>query len=80
MGYIGFLISAVSFVFMFVALFPFLGWLNWFLAPLVFIGLIVSSLGALRGSGRVLGIIGAPVCLLVLIVSVLRLIAGGGMI
>ncbi len=75
MGYIGCLISAVSFVFMLVALFPFLGWLNWCSAPFAFIGLIVSLIGALRGSGRVLGITGTILCLAALIVSVARLIA-----
>jgi len=80
MGYLGVLMAAVSFVFMLVALIPFLGWLNWFLTPFALVSLIISLIGAIRGSGRVLGIIGTIVCFGVLIVSALRLIVGGGII
>ena len=80
MGYIGFLISIVSFVFMFVALIPFLGWLNWFLAPFALIGLITSLVGALNNNGKTLGIAGTVICAVVLVVSALRLIIGRGLI
>jgi len=80
MGYLGILMAAVSFVFLLVALIPFLGWLNWFLAPFTLIGLVVSLIGALIGHGRIPGIIGTVVCFTVLIISILRLFVGGGII
>jgi len=79
-GYIGFLISAVSLVFMLVAIIPFHGWLNWFLVPFVCIGLVTSLMGVQRNNGRVLGFIGTIVCSIVLIISAIRLIIGGGII
>ena len=80
MGFIGFLMSIVGFVFMLVGLVPLLGWLNWFVAPFAFIGLIVSLIGVAVGGGRLLGIIGAALCFVVMIVSIIRLILGFGVI
>ena len=80
MGLIGFLLSLVGFVFMLVGLIPLLGWLNWFVAPFAFIGLVVSLLGAILGGGRLLGIVGAVICLVVMIVSIVRLVLGLGVI
>jgi hypothetical protein len=80
MGYIGVLIGVVSFFFMVIGLIPFLGWLNWFVAPFAFIGLFLSILGVILGNGRFLGFIGAVLCSIVVIISAARLIVGFGIV
>ena len=55
-----------------VALFPLLGWLNWFIIPLAVIGAGVGLISA-KKSGTSLNIF-------VIIVAVLRLMLGGGII
>ncbi|MEO1167101.1 MAG: hypothetical protein AAFW97_00160 [Pseudomonadota bacterium] len=56
----------------FVGLIPLLGWVNWFMLPVAFIGLILGFLSD-SNFGRNLNII-------VLIVGGLRLMLGGGII
>lgn len=78
MGYIGFLISTVCFALMFIVPIPFLRWLDWLLVPFSLAGLVISAIGTSRHSGRTLGIFGVIICAIVLVVSSLRLIIGGG--
>jgi hypothetical protein len=80
MGFIGLLMSLVSVVFMFVGLAPLLGWLNWLIAPFAFISLIVSVVGAALNNGRLLGILGGIISLVVMIISIVRLTLGFGII
>jgi hypothetical protein len=80
MGFVGFLMAVVGFVFLAIALIPFLGWLNWFVIPFTMVGLIFSYMGIVRGGGRLLGILGLILCVAVLIVSTIRLIIGLGII
>ena len=63
-------IGAVGLVLAVLALFPFLGWANWFLLPIPVVGLALGALSN-RTSGRNFNI-------LVLVVMVLRLMLGGG--
>ncbi|HEY0043380.1 MAG TPA: hypothetical protein VGB62_02415 [Allosphingosinicella sp.] len=49
---------------------PLLGWGNWFVLPIAFVGLVLGILSR-RTSGR-------NICIVVLIVSALRLMLGGG--
>jgi ABC-type multidrug transport system permease subunit len=80
MGFIGFVMSVVGLVFMAIALIPFLGWINWFVIPFTITGLIVSYMGIVRGGGRLLGIIGVILCIVVIAISTVRLIIGLGII
>ncbi len=80
MGFIGFLISIVGLVFAVVAFVPFLGWLNWLVIPFAITGLTLSSVGIVRCSGRLLGIPGAIICSVVIVLSTIRLIIGMGII
>lgn len=64
--------GVVGLVLAVLALFPLLGWANWFLLPIPVIGLALGALSD-RTSGRNLNIV-------VLLVMVLRLMLGGGII
>lgn len=63
-------IGLVSLFFALFALLPFLGWANWLILPLPVIGAVVGLISR-RRSGLVLNLI-------VIVVAVLRLRAGGG--
>lgn len=52
------------------AFLPLLGWLNWLVIPLAFIGFIISSIAESPKS--------KSLCTLVIIFGILRLILGGG--
>ncbi|MGP1352965.1 MAG: hypothetical protein ACTS1Z_06550 [Parasphingopyxis sp.] len=56
----------------FVGLIPLLGWVNWFMLPVAFIGLILGVLSD--------GNLGRNLNIIVLIVGGLRLMLGGGII
>lgn len=55
----------------FVGLIPFLGWVNWLMLPVAFIGLV---LGLLSSSNP-----GRNLCVVVIIIGILRLMIGGGL-
>jgi len=80
MALIGFIISLVSLFFMAIALIPFLGWLNWFVSPFAFIGLIVNLISIVSGGRRLLGVIGVVLCLGVMFASIVRLVLGLGIV
>lgn len=65
-------IGVIGLVLAVLALFPFLGWANWFLLPIPVIGLVLGVLSQ-STSGRNLNIV-------VLIVMIGRLMLGGGII
>ncbi|WP_299321459.1 hypothetical protein [Parasphingopyxis sp.] len=66
------LAGLVAAVLAFVGLIPLLGWVNWFMLPIAFVGLILGFLSD-SNFGRNLNII-------ILIVGGLRLMLGGGII
>jgi hypothetical protein len=80
MGFIGFVMAMVAGFFTLIALVPFLGWFNWFLIPFAVIALVLNLINAVRGSGRVFGIIGAIICAGSLVFSIFRLITGFGLL
>ena len=74
----GFILGIIAFFWMFIALIPFLGWLNWINIPFSIIGLILSILGYSQRRQQVLGLIGIVLCGIAITVGVLRLNLGGG--
>ncbi len=66
------LIGLVAAVMALVGLIPLLGWVNWLMLPVAFIGLVV---GMLSDSN-----LGRNLCIVVAIVGGLRLLLGGGII
>lgn len=72
MNFISKIIGLIAILGMLVGLVPLLGWINWAVLPLAVIGLIFGALSS-QSSGRNINAI-------VLIVSLLRLILGGGLI
>ena len=70
---ISLVIGGVSLLLTLLALLPLLGWANWFILPLPVIGLVIGMLSGGSKSGRNLNLV-------VIIISVVRLILGGGII
>lgn len=68
----GLIMSIISMFIMILAMVPFLGWLNWINIPLVVVALLFSLVSRLRS--------GVILCLVILVLSVLRLKLGGGVI
>ena len=66
------IIGVIGLILAVLALFPFLGWANWFLLPIPVIGLVLGVLSK-DTTGRNLNIV-------VLIVMIGRLMLGGGII
>jgi hypothetical protein len=69
---LSFLCGLVAAILAFVGLIPLLGWVNWFMLPLAFIGLVLGALSESNG-GRNFNII-------ILIVGAVRLWLGGGIL
>ena len=67
---ISLVIGAVAFVLALIAFIPLLGWANWFILPVAFIGLVIGALSDGK-SGRNLNLI-------VIAIGVIRLMLGGG--
>jgi hypothetical protein len=65
-------IGVIGLILAVLALFPFLGWANWFLLPIPVIGLVLGVLSQ-SNAGRNLNIV-------VLVIMVGRLMLGGGII
>jgi hypothetical protein len=78
MGFVGFVMAVVSVVFTAIAFIPFLGWLNWFVTPFALLALIVSAAGTRRVPGRLFGILGVILSLIVIPISMVRLLIGLG--
>jgi hypothetical protein len=78
MGFTGFVMAMVGLVFVGISFIPFLGWLNWFVAPFALLTLIVSSAGTRRIPGRLFGILGIVLSLVIIPVSMVRLIIALG--
>ena len=65
------IISTLCLLGMVLAFLPLLGWLNWLVIPLAFIGFIISSIAESPKS--------KSLCNLVIIFGILSLILGGGL-
>lgn len=78
MSIVGFILGIVAFFWMFIALIPFLGWLNWLNIPFAIIGLVISILGYSQRRQTALGLTGIVLCSIAIVVGVLRLSLGGG--
>lgn len=66
------LVGLVALVLLIPSTIPFLGWGNWFVLPIAVLG---AGLGALSSRNH-----GRNFCLVVLAISVVRLMLGGGII
>jgi type III secretory pathway component EscS len=74
-------LGILAIVGMLIALAPFLGWMNWGVIPLAGVGLIISIVAtATAKENRGLSIAGIVLCVIALLVSIPRLIIGGGII
>ena len=78
MGFIGFIVSIISGIFLLVGLIPFLGWLNWFTTlPLSVLGIILCSV-AVSKRHTFFGTTGLVISIAVFAVAIIRLAIGGG--
>jgi hypothetical protein len=78
LGVIGLIVSLIAFLFLMIGLLPFMGWFNWFTTlPAALLGIIISGLaiGRRRTGTATAGLI---ISLIVIVLSVGRLILGGG--
>lgn len=64
------LVGLVAALLAFIGLIPLLGWVNWLMLPVAFVGLVLGLLSS-SNSGRNL-------CMVVIIIGILRLMLGGG--
>jgi hypothetical protein len=79
MGIAGFVLSLLALLGVFVALIPFLGWMNWLVLGLAALGVIFSVIGiVVSGRTRGLAIAGLVLGLITFCVGVPRLIIGLG--
>lgn len=69
---LSFIFGIVSLIIVIPATIPFLGWANWLALPLIVVGIILGALSS-SDSGR-------NFCLVVLLISAVRLTLGGGII
>lgn len=67
---ISILIGFFAALFAFIGLLPLLGWLNWFMLPVAFLGLIIGLLSASNG--------GRNFNMVIIILGMVRLWLGGG--
>ena len=77
MSIIGLVWGIVSFLWMGIALIPFLGWLNWMVVPFAAVGLVISVFGYMprKNSVAVAGIILNGIAI---VIGIMRLSLGGG--
>ena len=81
MGVLGFIISLVAALFLFIGLIPFLGWLNWFTTlPIAVVGVIISGIGRAKKPKSGISLAGLIISLAVLAVALVRLNLGGGIL
>ena len=64
---------------MFIALLPFLGWMNWGNIPFAIAGLVASIVATATAKGsNGMGIVGIVLCSIAILWGAIRLKAGGG--
>ncbi len=78
MQIIGFIMGIFSMLGMLLGLLPLLGWLNWLVIPFAGIGLIISIVSIAISKRGGIGIVGIVLCSIALLISIPRLIIGGG--
>ena len=74
-------LAIIGFVFVLLGIVPFLGWLNWIGIIFLIIG-IISGVTAYRKNpiNKLLAVIGTLLCIILLIISIIRLNMGGGVL
>jgi hypothetical protein len=78
MSIIGFIISLVAALFMFIGLIPFLGWINWFTTfPIAILGAIISAVAYAATKNR-LAIAGLVISGVAFLIALGRVIVGCG--
>ena len=81
MGLISLIIGVVAFIIMLLALFPFLGWINWLNLAVASLGIILGLISvSAKAPDSFLGKIGLALCIIVFLIGSLRLLLGGGLI
>ncbi len=81
MGLISLLWGSVAMLLMFLALIPFLGWLNWLVIPFAGVGAIIAAIGIiLRGEKSRRAKAGLLLNAVVIVIAAIRLSIGGGVI
>ena len=78
MQVVGFLIGVISIVGMFIFFLPLLGALNWLNIPLAIIGLIISLISIANAKNKGIGLAGAILCSIAIVVGIGRLKIGCG--
>jgi hypothetical protein len=79
MGFASQIIGVISIIGMVIAFIPCLGWLNWFVLPVAFIGLILAIIGIndndinQKGKAKT----GLILCIIVLVLGTIRWVSGG---
>jgi hypothetical protein len=78
MQVLGFIMGILSILGMLVGLLPLLGWSNWLVIPFAGIGLVISIVGVAVSKQKGIGVAGIVLCAIALLISIPRLIIGGG--
>ena len=66
------IVAGIGFLVPFI--YPFLVWLNLLNASLAILGLIISLTGIIKGTNRVLGLVGILICGIICILSLIKLV------
>ncbi|MEM8695652.1 MAG: hypothetical protein AAGE05_06480 [Pseudomonadota bacterium] len=69
---ISILVGLFAALFALIGLIPFLGWVNWFMLPVAFVGLVIGLLADSNG--------GRNLCMVIIVIGMLRLLIGGGLL
>ena len=73
--------SILAVIGMFFGFIPFLGWMNWGVIPVAIIGFILSIIAiATSKKNKGMAITGLVICPVVIIISAIRLVIGGGIL
>lgn len=72
------ILGIIGLLFVLLGLIPFLGLVNWIAIPLLVIGLVLGIVGTTKKKGT--SIAGLVICALFLIISLIRLVVGGGIL
>ena len=80
MQFVGCLIGVISIVGMFIFFLPLLGALNWLNIPLAVVGLIVSLTSIAKAKNKGIGLVGAILCTIAIVVGIGRLKLGCGIL
>jgi len=79
MNTLSFVLGIISIIGMLIAFFPCLGWLNWIVLPIAFIGFIISlvNVTTMQAKERTPSTVGMILCIITLIFGTIRWVLGG---